>query len=256
VEKLKERLRDLEDQPAKDLLSLADVLVKKSVWSVGGDGWAYDIGYGGLDHVLAMGRDINLLVLDTEVYSNTGGQASKATGLGAVAKFAASGKPTPKKDLGMMAMTYGYVYVAQVAMGANARQTIQAFREAESYDGPSLIIAYSTCIAHGINMAKGMDQEALAVKSGYWPLYRYDPRLREQGKNPLQLDSREPSVPLREYAYNENRYRMLAQSHPERAEQLLEEAQRTVVDLWRKYKHMATMEFDPAADAGTVGEGK
>jgi pyruvate-ferredoxin/flavodoxin oxidoreductase len=254
VATLKERLRESDDQMAKDLLSLADFLVKRSVWSVGGDGWAYDIGYGGLDHVLAAGRDINLLVLDTEVYSNTGGQASKATGLGAVAKFAASGKPTPKKDLGMMAMTYGYVYVAQVAMGANARQTIQAFREAESYDGPSLIIAYSTCIAHGINMAKGMDQEELAVKSGYWPLYRYDPRLREQGENPLQLDSREPSVLLREYAYNENRYRMLAQSKPERARRLLEEAQRAVVDRWRKYKHMAAMEFDPGADAGTLEE--
>jgi pyruvate-ferredoxin/flavodoxin oxidoreductase len=254
VATLKERLRESDDQMAKDLLSLADFLVKRSVWSVGGDGWAYDIGYGGLDHVLAAGRDINLLVLDTEVYSNTGGQASKATGLGAVAKFAASGKPTPKKDLGMMAMTYGYVYVAQVAMGANARQTIQAFREAESYDGPSLIIAYSTCIAHGINMAKGMDQEELAVKSGYWPLYRYDPRLREQGENPLQLDSREPSVLLREYAYNENRYRMLAQSKPERARRLLEEAQRAVVDRWRKYKHMAAMEFDPGADTGTLEE--
>jgi len=254
VATLKERLRESDDQTAKNLLSLADFLVKRSVWSVGGDGWAYDIGYGGLDHVLAAGRDINLLVLDTEVYSNTGGQASKATGLGAVAKFAASGKPTPKKDLGMMAMTYGYVYVAQVAMGANARQTIQAFREAESYDGPSLIIAYSTCIAHGINMAKGMDQEELAVKSGYWPLYRYDPRLRKQGENPLQLDSREPSVPLREYAYNENRYRMLAQSKPERARRLLEEAQRAVVDRWRKYKHMAAMEFDPGADARTLEE--
>jgi len=250
VKELKKRLGDMDDPTAKHLYSLADALMRKSVWSVGGDGWAYDIGYGGLDHVVAMGRDINLLVVDTEVYSNTGGQASKATGLGAVAKFAASGKPTPKKDLGMMVMTYGYVYVAQVAMGANARQTIQAFREAESYDGPSLIIAYSTCIAHGINMAKGMDQEDLAVKSGYWPLYRYDPRLRQQGENPLQLDSREPSVPLREYAYNENRYRMLAQSNPERAERLLEEAQRTVVDRWRKYKHMASMDVDPGADAG------
>ncbi len=258
VEALKERLEAASPPEggtrggAKHLQSLAHALVKKSVWSVGGDGWAYDIGYGGLDHVLAAGRDINVLVLDTEVYSNTGGQASKATGLGAVAKFAASGKPTPKKDLGMMVMTYGYVYVAQVAMGANPRQTIQAFREAESYDGPSLIIAYSTCIAHGINMAKGMDQEALAVKCGYWPLYRYDPRLREQGENPLQLDSREPSVPLREYAYNENRYRMLLQSHPERAERLLEEAQQAVVDRWRKYQHMAAMDVDPGADVGSV----
>jgi pyruvate-ferredoxin/flavodoxin oxidoreductase len=254
VEELKEKLGDSDDPTAKHLHSLADALVKKSVWSVGGDGWAYDIGYGGLDHVLAMGRDINILVLDTEVYSNTGGQASKATGLGAVAKFAASGKPTPKKDLGMMAMTYGYVYVAQVAMGANPRQTIQAFREAESYEGPSLIIAYSTCIAHGINMAQGMDQEELAVKSGYWPLYRYDPRLRERGENPLQLDSREPSVPVREYAYNENRYRMLAQSHPDRAERLLAAAQEAVVDRWRKYQHMASMEVDPGADTASVEE--
>jgi len=252
VAKLKERLSSSEDEAAKHLHSLADALVKKSVWSVGGDGWAYDIGYGGLDHVLAMGRDINVLVLDTEVYSNTGGQASKATGLGAVAKFAASGKPTPKKDLGMMAMTYGYVYVAQIAMGANPRQTIQALIEAESYEGPSLVIAYSTCIAHGINMSKGMDQEALAVKSGYWPLYRYDPRLRKEGENPLQLDSREPSVALQEYAYNENRYRMLRQSHPERAERLLEEAQAAVMDRWRKYQHMASMEVDPGADAGSL----
>jgi pyruvate-ferredoxin/flavodoxin oxidoreductase len=172
-----------------------------------------------------------------------------------VAKFAASGKPTPKKDLGMMVMTYGYVYVAQVAMGADPRQTIRAFREAESYDGPSLLIAYSTCIAHGINMAKGMDQEDLAVRSGYWPLYRYDPRRRKQGENPLQIDSREPTVPLREYAYNENRYRMLTQSQPERAERLLEEAQKTVVDRWRKYQHMAAMDLDPGADAGRVEEG-
>jgi len=242
----------LEDPAAKHLYTVADALVRKSVWSVGGDGWAYDIGFGGLDHVLAMGRDVNLLVLDTEVYSNTGGQSSKATGLGAVAKFAASGKPTPKKDLGMMAMTYGYAYVAQVAMGANPRQTIQAFHEAESYQGASLIIAYSTCIAHGINMAKGMNQEALAVESGYWPLYRYDPRLRERGENPLKLDSGEPTVPLKEYAYNENRYRMLAQSDPERAAQLLEQAQATVMNRWRKYRHMANMEFDPGADAGAV----
>jgi len=235
VAKLKERLEGTEGTDAKRLLDLADVLVKKSVWSVGGDGWAYDIGYGGVDHVLATGRDINLLVLDTEVYSNTGGQASKATGLGAVAKFAAAGKPMPKKDLGMMAMTYGYVYVAQVAMGASDRQTIRAFLEAESYDGPSLIIAYSTCIAHGINMRLGMDQEDLAVKSGYWPLYRYDPRRRAEGNNPLQLDSREPSIPLRDYAYNENRYRMLAQSEPERAEKLLAQAQEVVSERWRRH---------------------
>jgi pyruvate-ferredoxin/flavodoxin oxidoreductase len=233
-------------------LGVVDALVKKSVWSVGGDGWAYDIGYGGLDHVMASGRDINLLVLDTQVYSNTGGQASKATALGAVAKFAASGKPTPKKDLGRMIMTYGYAYVAQVAMGANPRQTIRAFLEAESYDGPSLIIAYSTCIAHGINMARGMEQERLAVQSGHWPLYRYDPRRRAEGQNPLQLDSKEPSIPLREYAYNENRYRMLAQSDRQMAERLLEAAQQEVRERWRIYAHMAEMDVEPdkAAWAG------
>jgi len=250
VSQLRERLEGLEDPRARRLLDVTDALVKKSVWSVGGDGWAYDIGYGGVDHVLATGRDVNLLVLDTEVYSNTGGQASKATGLAAVAKFAAGGKPTPKKDLGMMAMTYGYAYVAQVAMGANDRHTIRAFLEAESYDGPALIIAYSTCIAHGINMTLGMEQEKLAVKSGYWPLYRYDPRRRSEGKNPLQLDSKAPSIPLKKYAYNENRYRMLAQSDPQAAERLLEQAQQAVWDRWRRYRHMASMEFDSDADAG------
>jgi pyruvate-ferredoxin/flavodoxin oxidoreductase len=241
---------------AKHLLSVADALVKKSVWSVGGDGWAYDIGFGGLDHVLASGRNINLLVLDTEVYSNTGGQASKATGLAAVAKFAAGGKPTPKKDLGAMAMTYGYIYVAQIAMGADDRQTIRAFLEAESYDGPSLIIAYSTCIAHGINMSLGMDQEKLAVASGHWPLYRYDPRLRAEGKNPLQLDSKPPSVPLRDYIYNENRYRMLAQSDPEGAKKLLDEAQRAVLERWQRYEHMAAMEFgQDVTDTAPAGSG-
>jgi len=254
VARLRERLEGQEDPQARRLLGVTDALVKKSVWSVGGDGWAYDIGYGGLDHVLANGRNINLLVLDTEVYSNTGGQASKATGLAAVAKFAAAGKPTPKKDLGMMVMAYGYVYVAQVAMGANDRQTIRAFLEAESYDGPSLIIAYSTCIAHGINMAKGMDQEKLAVQCGYWPLYRYDPRRRVEGQNPLQLDSRAPSIPLQEYAYNENRYRMLAKSDPEAAERLLKQAQDVVTERWRKFEHMAAMDFDPGAESGAVGE--
>ena len=211
------------------------------MWGIGGDGWAYDIGYGGLDHVLASGRNINLLVLDTEVYSNTGGQASKATGLGAVAKFAAGGKPTPKKDLGMMIATYGYAYIAQVAMGANERQTIRAFMEAESYDGPSLIIAYSTCIAHGIDMATGMNQERLAVRSGHWPLYRYDPRLKLEGKNPFQLDSRKPEIPLRDYIYNETRYRMLTQSDPAAAERLLKLAQAAVLDRWQRYEYLANM---------------
>jgi pyruvate-ferredoxin/flavodoxin oxidoreductase len=178
-------------------------------------------------------------VLDTEVYSNTGGQSSKATPLAAVAKFAAGGKATPRKDLGMMAITYGNVYVAEVALGANDRQVVNAFLEAESYDGPSLIIAYSHCIAHGINMAKGLEQQKLAVDAGYWPLFRYDPRLHEQGKNPFQLDSRAPKIPLSEYAYNENRYRMLTQSDPERAEELMDAAQKAVYDRWQKYEELA-----------------
>ncbi len=252
VAELKNRLDRLTDPEARNLLSVADALVRKSVWAVGGDGWAYDIGFGGLDHVLATGRNIKALVLDTQVYSNTGGQASKATELGAVAKFAAAGKPTPRKDLGMMAMTYGYVYVAQIAMGANDSQATRALLEAESYEGPALIIAYSTCIAHGINMALGMDQEKLAVESGAWPLYRYDPRLRAQGRNPLQLDSKVPSIPLREYSYNENRYRMLAQSHPEVAERLLTEAQRAVLERWRKYEHLASMPIDVGAEGTAV----
>jgi pyruvate-ferredoxin/flavodoxin oxidoreductase len=242
VAELKAKLEGSDDPSAQELASVADVLVKKSVWIVGGDGWAYDIGYGGLDHVLASGRNVNVLVLDTEVYSNTGGQASKATGLGAVAKFAAGGKPTPKKDLGMMAMTYGSVYVAQVAMGAKDAQTIRAFLEAEAYDGPSLIIAYSHCIAHGIDMAKGMDQQKLAMDSGYWPLYRYDPALKAEGKNPLQLDSRAPKIPLKDYAYNETRYRMLTQIDPEAAERLLVLAQEASNERWQKYEQLAKME--------------
>ncbi len=242
VEVLKAKLEQLNKPEAQDLLSLADMLVKKSVWIVGGDGWAYDIGYGGLDHVLASTRNVNVLVLDTEVYSNTGGQASKATGLGAVAKFAAGGKPTPKKDLGMMAMTYGSVYVAQVALGASDAHTIKAFREAEAYDGPSLIIAYSHCIAHGIDMSKGLEQQDLAVKSGYWPLYRYNPALKAEGKNPLQLDSKPPSIPVEEYIYNETRYRMLRKSDPQAAERLLVEKQKAVAARWKQYEQMANAE--------------
>ena len=185
---------------------------------------------------------MNILVLDTEVYSNTGGQASKATPLGASAKFAAGGKPTPKKDLGMMAMNYGYVYVAQIAMGASDSQTVKAFLEAESYDGPSVIIAYSHCIAHGIDMAKGLDQQKLAVESGHWPLYRYDPRLHTAGKNPFQLDSKAPKIALRDYIYNEARYRMLLQSNPSAADQLLRDAQQAVKDHWHKYEQLAAQE--------------
>ena len=224
---------------ARDLLSVADALVKKSVWIVGGDGWAYDIGYGGLDHVLASGQDVNVLVLDTEVYSNTGGQASKATPLGAVAKFAAGGKPTIKKDLGMTAMRYGNVYIAQIAMGANDNQTVKAFIEAEAHPGPSLIIAYSQCIAHGIDMAKGMTQQKLAVECGHWPLYRFDPKLESEGKNPFQLDSRDPKIPLQDYIYTEGRYRMLQRSDPEAAKVLLGLAQEAVAHRWKQYKQLA-----------------
>jgi pyruvate-ferredoxin/flavodoxin oxidoreductase len=236
---LKTKLEELDSLAAQDLSSLADILARKSVWIVGGDGWAYDIGYGGLDHVLASGRNVNVLVLDTEVYSNTGGQASKATGLGAVAKFAAGGKPTPKKDLGMMAMTYGYVYVGQVAMGANDAHTVKTFLEAEAYDGPSLIIAYSTCIAHGIDMSRGLEQQELAVKSGHWPLYRYHPERKEEGKNPLQLDSKAPQIPLQDYIYNENRYQMLRKSNPEAAARLLKAAQKAIQERWEQYERMA-----------------
>jgi pyruvate-ferredoxin/flavodoxin oxidoreductase len=227
------------DPAARDLYSLADVLTKKSLWIVGGDGWAYDIGYGGLDHVLASGRNVNVLVMDTEVYSNTGGQASKATPIGAVAKFAFGGKALAKKDLGMMAANYGYVYVAQIAMGASDAQTLKAIQEAESYEGPSLIIAYSHCIAHGINMAKGMTQQKLAVDSGHWPLYRFDPRRSDAGLNPFQLDSKAPKIALKEYIYNETRYRMLVQSNPEAAADLLVHAQKAVNDRWAKYEQLA-----------------
>jgi pyruvate-ferredoxin/flavodoxin oxidoreductase len=224
---------------ARDLASVADALVKKSVWIVGGDGWAYDIGYGGLDHVMASGLNVNILVLDTEVYSNTGGQASKSTPMGAVAKFASGGKPTGKKDLGMGAIRYGNVYVAQVAMGANDTHTVKAFIEAEAHDGPSLIIAYSQCIAHGIDMAKGMHQQKLAVESGHWPLYRYIPRLAAEDKNPFQLDSSDPKIPLKDYIYTEGRYRMLQQSDPEVAKSLLDEAQTLVQRRWQQYKQLA-----------------
>jgi pyruvate-ferredoxin/flavodoxin oxidoreductase len=221
------------------LLSLADVLVKRSIWIVGGDGWAYDIGYGGLDHVLASGRNVNVLVLDTEVYSNTGGQMSKSTPRAAVAKFAAGGKTRPKKDLGLLAMAYGTVYVAQVAMGANDAQTLKAFHEAEAYDGPSLIIAYSHCIAHGYDMRQGLDQQKKAVLSGYWPLYRYNPDLAQEGQSPLVLDSKAPSLPLAEYMYHESRFRVLTQTKPAEAERLLALAQGDVAERWKTYERLA-----------------
>jgi pyruvate-ferredoxin/flavodoxin oxidoreductase len=221
--------------------------VKKSVWIIGGDGWAYDIGFGGLDHVLASGRNVNVLVLDTEVYSNTGGQMSKATPRGAVAKFAAGGKTAGKKDLALMAMTYGHIYVARVAMGGNDVQTLRAFREAEAYDGPSLVIAYSHCIAHGYDLRHGMEQQKAAVQSGHWPLFRYNPALAAEGKNPLQLDSKAPSIPLKSYAYNETRYTMLAHSDPDTARRLLDEAQDDVMARWRLYEHWASMDAPPGA---------
>ena len=247
---LKARLRTIDAPEARALASMADALVDKCVWIVGGDGWAYDIGYGGLDHVLASGRNVNVLVLDTEVYSNTGGQASKATPRGAVAKFASGGKATGKKDLAMMAMTYGHVYVARVAMGGSDVQTLRAFREAEAYDGPSLIIAYSHCIAHGYDLRHGMEQQKAAVLSGHWPLFRYHPERAREGKNPLELDSKAPSLPLRTYAYNETRYAMLAHSDAETAKRLLDEAQNEVMDRWRLYEHWAALPA-PAGTAGT-----
>jgi pyruvate-ferredoxin/flavodoxin oxidoreductase len=239
VARLKDKLASAGGPEAKRLLALADNLVHRSVWALGGDGWAYDIGYGGLDHVLASGRNVNALVLDTEVYSNTGGQASKSTPRGAVAKFAAGGKPAGKKDLGMMAMCYGNIYVAKVALGANPRQTLQAFLEAEAYEGPSLIMAYSHCIAHGINMQKGLDQQKLAVQSGHWPLYRYNPEWAAEGKNPLVIDSKAPSIPIKDYAYNEIRYKMLTLSKPEEAAQLIELAQSDVDKRWALYQKWA-----------------
>ncbi len=228
VSQLKNKLKDNKSEPVAMLLSLADYLVKKSVWIMGGDGWAYDIGYGGLDHVLASGEDVNVLVLDTEVYSNTGGQMSKATPTGAVAKFAASGKPTGKKDLGLLAITYGNIYVAQIAIGANDTQSVKAMLEAESYKGPSLIVAYSHCIAHGYDLRYGFDHQKKLVEAGLWPLYRFDPRLAEQGVNPLKLDSKEPKTGIKDIIYSENRYRMLQQMDPDRADILALGAQKQI----------------------------
>ena len=219
---------------------MLDHLVRRSVWLVGGDGWAYDIGSGGLDHVLASGRNVNVLVLDTEVYSNTGGQSSKATPLGAVAKFAAAGKTVPKKDLALQAIAYGNVYVARVAMGADPQQTLRALREAEAYDGPSLIIAYSHCIAHGIDMSKGLDQQYRAVASGYWPLIRYDPVLRTDGHNPFLLDSPRPRIPLADYTSRELRYRVLHNTDPAEADRLMALAEHEVAQRWASYEEMAT----------------
>jgi pyruvate-ferredoxin/flavodoxin oxidoreductase len=240
VKLLKKKLENMKSPEAKNLLSIADNLVKRSVWIMGGDGWAYDIGYGGLDHVLASGRNVNILVLDTEVYSNTGGQMSKATFRSAIAKFAAAGKPTQKKDLALMAMAYGNVYVAKVAMGANDAQTVHAFLEAEAYDGPSLIVAYSHCIAHGMDMARGMTNQKLAVETGYFPLFRYNPMLLREGKNPFKLDSKAPKQPLREFTSLETRFNMLAKTYPERAKTLEALAVEDIRSCWALYEQYAT----------------
>ncbi len=241
VKILSAKLAGIDSSDARNLFAIADALVRKSVWILGGDGWAFDIGFGGLDHVLGSGKNVNVLVLDTEVYSNTGGQSSKATPRGAVAKFAAAGKPNSRKDLAMEAVSYGSVYVAQVALGGNDSHVVKAFQEAEAHEGPSIIIAYSSCIAHGYDLVHGLEQQKLAVQSGYWPLMRYNPALRETGKNPFQLDSKAPSIRLKDYAYREARYTMLARSNPELAAELLKEAQDDVERQWRVYSSRASM---------------
>ncbi len=246
VAELKAILRGVDRPQAQMLLGVADALVKRSLWIVGGDGWAYDIGYGGLDHVLASGRNVNVLVLDTEVYSNTGGQSSKATPRAAVAKFAAAGKRMPKKDLAMMAMNYGYVYVAKVSMGANDAQTVRAFLEAEAYDGPSLIVAYSHCIAHGFDLRVGTDQQKAAVESGYWPIFRYNPENTAKGENPLHLDSKAPKISFEDYAYKETRYNMLAAIKPALAHELLQEAAEDVKQRWQLYEQLASIKYNGA----------
>ncbi|MBN1631805.1 MAG: 4Fe-4S dicluster domain-containing protein, partial [Thermoleophilia bacterium] len=261
VTELKATLQDAMAKNGSDyrygqLLAVADYLVKKSVWGVGGDGWAFDIGYGGLDHVLASQRNINLLVLNTQMYSNTGGQMSKATPMGSVALFAAGGKTIGKKDLGSIAMTYGNIYVAQVAMGYSDSQTVRAFVEAESYDGPSLIIAYSHCISMGFDMSRGYEHQKMAVQSGSWICYRFDPRLAAQGKNPLQIDSKEMSLPVDDFVPTENRYNMLKKAHPEAAEMLWDKAQKHVCTRWQILKQQAEMVYSEACpfEPGVVDE--
>ena len=245
VEILKQKVRLMAEPEAKMLLDLADYLVDKSVWIVGGDGWAYDIGYGGLDHVLASGRNVNVLVLDTEVYSNTGGQASKSTPMGAGAKVATAGKSMPKKDLGMISMSYGGIYVAKVAFGFRDAQTVKAFQEAESYKGPSIILAYSHCIAHGYDMANGCDQQKLAVDCGHWPLFRFDPRRADLGQNPLQMDSGSPKIPLGEYVRNETRFRMIEQQNPEHFKKLLAQSQHEISNRFSVYEQLSKLTVTP-----------
>lgn len=241
---LKEKLKTIDDPIARELQTVVDHLVRRSVWLIGGDGWAYDIGSSGLDHALASGRNINVLVLDTEVYSNTGGQASKSTPIASVAKFASAGKRIGKKDLALQAISYGNVYVARVAMGGNPQQTLLAMREAEEYEGPSIILAYSHCIAHGIDMRQGLAHQDQAVASGHWPLLRYNPSLRAAGRRPFVLDSPRPSIKLADYAYTEQRYKLLLKSNPEEAERLMELAQESLDLRWATYEHMA--EQDPS----------
>jgi pyruvate-ferredoxin/flavodoxin oxidoreductase len=251
VTQLRDRLKSMDDPAARRLETLAENLQRKSVWIIGGDGWAYDIGYGGLDHVLASGRDVNILVLDTEVYSNTGGQTSKATPKGAVAKFSAGGKPTGKKDLAMLAMDYGNVYVAHVAYGAKDIQTLRAFLEAEAHPGPSVIIAYSPCISHGVDMKYNHRQQNLAVDSGHWPLFRFDPGLIAQGKNPIKIDSKPPSVPYRDFVQSETRFAMLWRSHPDDAERFLKEAQHEVTERYHHYQQLAELEWEEPETEGS-----
>ena len=250
VDELNALLAKSSDIIAKRLLPLTDYLVKKSVWAFGGDGWAYDIGYGGVDHVLASGENVNILVMDTEVYSNTGGQMSKSTPRAATAQFASGGKKMPKKNMGMIFATYGNVYVAQISLGGNPAQAIKAITEAEAYDGPSLIIAYAHCINHGINMALGLEQQKKAVACGHWPLYRFNPELEDQGKNPLTIDSKkEPSISFEEYALGENRYRMLQRVNPDSAEKLLAESQKDVMKGWKFLKSLAAA-LEPEVEEG------
>jgi pyruvate-ferredoxin/flavodoxin oxidoreductase len=247
VAELKKALASCPETAAQRLLSVVDYLVNKSVWIIGGDGWAYDIGYGGLDHVIASGKNVNILVLDTEVYSNTGGQASKSTPMGAVAQFAAGGKPLFKKDLGMMAMSYGSVYVANVSL-ANPNQCVKAFLEAEAFDGPSLIIAYSHCIAHGIDMTTAVDEQKKVVSSGYWPLYRYNPALAAQCKNPLQLDSKAPTTTYEDFANGENRFKSLKKIDPKAADELMKKASKWNTARFAYYQKLAALTFEDTCE--------
>ena len=252
VEQLRQQLQSIDSPTATQLIQLAENLCEKSVWIIGGDGWAYDIGYGGLDHVLASGRNVNILVLDTEVYSNTGGQTSKATPRGAVAKFSAGGKPTAKKDLALLAMDYENVYVAHVAYAGKDTQTLRAFLEAEAHQGPSLIIAYSPCIAHGIDLSNNHQQQELAVKSGHWPLFRFDPNKIKQGKNPMHLDSKPPSIPYQDFIRTETRFDMLWHTHPEDAERFLAQTQRDVNHRYHYYQQLAELDWSDSASVAAV----